>query len=93
MKDICSGSVQLLFIPCIHPMHNSISLNIIKSINSKQHQWKCMYIHMVQVVSSFVNKLLQEYFEITGIIILITLFWSRNTSVTLLEFPKKIISY
>jgi hypothetical protein len=51
-----------------------------------------MYIHMVQVeYQVFFNIPLQEHLELTVILILIILFWSRNTSVILFEFPQKII--
>ena len=32
------GSMQLVFIPCIHPMYDRVSLKIIKIINNKHHQ-------------------------------------------------------
>jgi len=44
-------------------------------------------------ISSLFNNPLHEYLESTSIIILTTLFWSKNALFALVEFPQKIIPY
>jgi hypothetical protein len=43
--------------------------------------------------SSFLNKPLHEHLAPTPIIILTTLFWSKNTLFALFEYPQKMIVY
>jgi hypothetical protein len=44
-------------------------------------------------ISSFFKNPLQEHLESISIIIITTLFWSKNTLFALFEFPQKIIPY
>jgi hypothetical protein len=44
-------------------------------------------------MSSFLNKLLHKHVQPTSTIVLIILFWDKNTQPVLVEFPPKIIPY
>jgi hypothetical protein len=52
-----------------------------------------MYKQGARSISSSLNKPLQEHLDPTPIIILITLFWNKNTLLALLEFPQKTVPY
>ena len=72
-------------------MNSSVSQKVIK-IFDYEHQ-KRTHIHNEQVKYLISSSLLQEHLEFTPSIILITLFWSKNTIFALVEFQQKIISY
>jgi len=44
-------------------------------------------------MSSFLNKPLHKFVHLTPTIVLITLFWDKNTLPVLVEFPPKITPY
>jgi len=50
---IYSGSIQLVFSPCIYPVHNKVSRKIIKTINSKHDRWKCIFTWYRQNIKFF----------------------------------------
>jgi hypothetical protein len=84
-----SVSMQRMFSPCIHPVHNRVSLKIIEIVTSKHNHWKYIFTWY----RWYFNFSLQEHLILTSIIILFILFCCRNSLVILVELPQQIIPY